>query len=137
MHHGGLDYMCTVIMMNDEGIHCHLAVLPAMKNENASCEAQRCVHSMSHSGAQEERGGKWTREGARRGRGRRERRKRGCGLKDQVERSRGTETLITEALAKIKPTDPLRSAKLQRVGIETDHFSEISSAQGTILSMTL
>ena len=47
-----------------------------------------------------------TREGARRGVRRRERMKRGSGMKDREERSSGMETLIAEALAKIKPTEP-------------------------------
>jgi len=47
-----------------------------------------------------------TREGARRGVRRRERMKRGSGMKDLEERSSGMETLIAEALAKIKPTEP-------------------------------
>ena len=49
--------------------------------------------------------------GARRGVERRERMKRGSGMKGQDERSRGMEILIDEALAKIKPTQPLRLGK--------------------------
>jgi hypothetical protein len=34
--------------------------------------------------------------------------KRGSGMKGREDRSRGIETLIVEALVKIKPTEPLR-----------------------------
>jgi hypothetical protein len=37
-------------------------------------------------------------------------------MKDRVERSRGMQTLIPEALAKVKPTDPLRLAKQVTTG---------------------
>ena len=47
-------------------------------------------------------------EGVRSDVGRLERMKRGRGMKDREQRSRGMETLIVEALAKIKPIDPLR-----------------------------
>ena len=42
---------------------------------------------------------------------RRERMKRDSGMKGRDERSRGMEILIAEALAKIKPSEPLRLAK--------------------------
>ncbi len=39
---------------------------------------------------------------------------------DQVDRSKGMETLITEDLTKIKPTDLVRLSKENCVEIETD-----------------
>ena len=44
--------------------------------------------------------------------------KRGRGMTDRVHKSRGMVTLITEALARIKPTDPLKLAKL----VPNTHF---------------
>ena len=38
----------------------------------------------------------------------RERRNLDRGMKEQVERARGTETLVSETLSKIKPTEPFR-----------------------------
>ena len=51
------------------------------------------------------------RKGVRRGGARRERKNRGRGMIDLVDKSRGIVNLITEAMAKIKPTDPLRLVK--------------------------
>ncbi len=42
------------------------------------------------------------------------------GIIDQDNRSRGIEILMTDAVAKMKPTDPFKLAKRQREGIETD-----------------
>ena len=50
-------------------------------------------------------------EGVRGGGERREGMKRGRGMKVRVDKSRGMETSIAEALAEIKPTGPLRLAK--------------------------
>ena len=77
-----------------------------LKDEHPACAAKT------------ERGGKSTREGARTEGGgtvRTDEVKAGSGMKVRVERSREMETRIAEALAKIiaiKPTDPLRLAKL-------------------------
>jgi hypothetical protein len=50
------------------------------------------------------------REGVRkRGWGRRQRRKHGGGMQNRVDKSRGIETRITEAFAKVRPTDPFVS----------------------------
>ncbi len=58
-----------------------------------------------------ERGGKRTREGAKSGMGRLERMKHGSGIKDRDDKSSGIEILMSDAFAKINPTDPLRLAK--------------------------
>jgi hypothetical protein len=55
---------------------------------------------------------RYTREGLRRGLGRRELKERGRGMKDRVDKSMGIATIIAEALAKIKPTEPLRFANV-------------------------
>ena len=47
------------------------------------------------------------REGVRKGGwGRRQQRKHGGGMQNRVDKSRGIETRITEAFAKVRPTDP-------------------------------
>ncbi len=54
-----------------------------------------------------ERRGEKTREGVKSVVGLLERRKRGGGIKGLDDKSSGMEILMTEAFAKIKPTDPL------------------------------
>ena len=52
-----------------------------------------------------------TREGDKSGVARLERMKHGSGIKDREDRSSGIEIRMTDALGKIKPTDPLILAK--------------------------
>ncbi len=85
------------------GIKCHAPTIRAEKHE-----AQRQTPACA---ALAEREGKSTRKGARRGVGRRERIKRESGIKDREVRSRGIETLMAEAVARFKPTEPLRLAR--------------------------
>jgi hypothetical protein len=55
--------------------------------------------------------GNKTRDGLRREASRRDFKKRGTGVKDHTDKSMGIVTLIVEAFAKIKLTEPLRFTK--------------------------
>ena len=68
------------------------------QNKNPSCVAQA-----------ERKGGK-TREGVKSFVGRLERMNHGNGIKGRDDKSNGIEILMSEAFAKIKPTDPLMLA---------------------------
>ena len=55
---------------------------------------------------------KSTRKGGTNGVGRHERMKRGRGMKDRDERSRGIEIRLTDVFSIIKPTTPIKLAKI-------------------------
>ncbi len=76
-----------------------LSFIHTLQNEHIPCAAQTdCC-------------GNKTRDGSRRGGARRELKNRGRGMKDRTDKSMGIVTLIPQALAKIKPTEPLRFTK--------------------------
>jgi hypothetical protein len=60
--------------------------------------------------------------------------KRESGIKDRDDRSRGIEILMTDAFAKIKPTDPFKLAKKQREGIGTDPIPPVLVKAGVDVS---
>jgi hypothetical protein len=69
-------------------------------------------------------------EGAKSGVTRLERMKHGSGIKDRDDKSSGIEIRMTDALAKINPTDPLILAKqAARRNLNCSDSSGISSAR--------
>jgi hypothetical protein len=58
-------------------------------------------------------------------------------MKGHVDKSRGMETLMTEALAKINPTETFRLAKQAARKNETDQIPRVISGQSTSFSMSV